>query len=61
MANLMNYRNNKHHGLYEGLGHKVKDLAKLAGTITGIYDTGKAVYSVASIAAPYVLPLLGAL
>ena len=64
MANLMNYTNNKHHGLSEGLGHKIKDLAKLAGTVKGIYDTGKTIYSIASAAAPYVemaLPLLGVL
>jgi hypothetical protein len=50
---------NKHHGLSQGLGHKIKDIAKLAGTVKGIYDTSKAVYSIASVAAPYVLPLLG--
>jgi hypothetical protein len=57
----MNYRNNKHHSISQGLGHKIKDLAKLAATVKGIYDTGKTVYSIASAAAPYVSPLLGTL
>ena len=61
MAHLMNYRNNKHHSISQGLGHKIKDLAKLAATVKGIYDTGKTVYSIASAAAPYVSPLLGTL
>jgi hypothetical protein len=61
MGNLMNYRHDKHHSLALGIGHKIKDLAKLAGTVKGIYDTSRAVYSIASAAAPYVLPLLGAL
>ena len=46
---------------YQGLGQKVKDIAKLAGTVKSIYDTGKAVYSIAQVAAPYIIPLLGAL
>ena len=61
MGNLMNYRNNKHYGLSSGIGHKIKDIAKFAGTVKSIYDTGRTVYSIASAAAPYVLPLLGAL
>jgi hypothetical protein len=61
MANLQNYRNNKHHGISQGLGQKVKDIAKLAGTVKSIYDTGKAVYSIAQVAAPYIIPLLVAL
>ena len=56
---IHNYRMHKHHGLSQGLGHKIKDIAKLAGTVKGIYDTGRTVYSIASAAAPYVLPLLG--
>jgi hypothetical protein len=59
MALMHNYRMNKHHGLSQGLGHKIKDIAKLAVTVKGIYDTSKAVYSIASAAAPYVLPLSG--
>ena len=49
---MHNYRMNKHHGLSQGLGHKIKHKAKLAGTVKGIYDTSKAVYSIASAAAP---------
>jgi len=36
MAMMHNYRMNKHHGLSQGLGHKIKDIAKLAGTVKGI-------------------------
>ena len=61
MANLQNFRNNKHHGLSQGLGQKIKNIAELAGTVKGIYDTSKAVYSLGQMAAPYILPLLGAL
>ena len=56
---MHNYRMNKHHGLSQGLGHKMKDIAKLAGTVKGIYDTGGTVYSIASAAAPVALPSLG--
>jgi hypothetical protein len=61
MANLQNYRNNKHHGLSQGLGLKIQNIAKLAGTVKSIYDTGRAVYSIGQMAAPYILPLLGVL
>ena len=59
MANLQNYRNNKHH--VQGLGQKIKNIAEVAGTVKGIYETGKAVYSLGQMAAPYIIPLLGAL
>ena len=61
MGNLMNYRNNKHHGLSQGLGQKIRNIAEMAGTVKGIYDTSKAVYAIGQAAAPYLLPLLGVL
>jgi hypothetical protein len=61
MGNLMNYRNDKHHAFSQGLGHKIQNIAKFAGAVKSIYDTGKTVYSIAHVAAPYVMPLLGAL
>ena len=61
MANLLNYRNNTHHGMSGGLGQKIQNIAKLAGTVKGIYDTGRAVYSIGQAVAPYIVPLLGAL
>ena len=64
MGNLMNYRDNKHHGLSQGFGYKVKNIAKLAGTVKGIYDTAKTIYTIGTTIAPYVesaLPLLGLL
>ena len=57
----MNYRNNNHHALSHGLGHKIKNIAKFAGAVKSIYDTGRTIYSIAQVAAPYVIPLLGAL
>ena len=57
----MNYRSNQHHGLSQGIGQKIQNIAKLAGTVKSIYETGRAVYSIAQMAAPYVIPLLGAL
>ena len=57
----MNHRNNKHHGLSQGLGQKIRNIAELAGTVKGIYDTSKAVYAIGQAAAPYLLPLLGVL
>ena len=44
-----------------GLGQKIQNIAKLAGTVKGIYDTGRAVYSIGQAVAPYIVPLLGAL
>ena len=61
MALMHNYRMNKHNGLSQGLGHKIKNIAKFAGAVKSIYDTGKTVYSIAQVATPYVIPLLGAL
>ena len=64
MGNLMNYKDNKHYGLSQGFGHKVKHVAKLAGTVKGIYDTARTVYTIGQVAAPYVsaaLPFLGVL
>ena len=59
MSNLQNHSKHKHSGFLHGLGQKVQNLAELAGTVKGIYDTGKTVFSLARAASPYVLPLLG--
>lgn len=61
MGNLQNHNKHKHGGFLHGLGQKVKNLAELAGTVKGIYDTGRTVYSLAQAASPYVLPLLAGL
>ena len=57
----MNYRSNQHHNLSQGIGQKIQNIAKLAGTVKSIYDTGKAIYAIGQAAAPYIVPLLGAL
>ena len=38
---------------------KVKSIASLVGTVKGIYDTGKTLYSAAQAAAPYVEMVAG--
>ncbi len=38
----------------EGFGQKVKKKASVVGTIKGMYDTGKAIYSGMQVAAPYI-------
>jgi len=53
MANLQNFRNNQRPNWIEGLGQKVKQAAELAGTVKGIYDVGKTIYSGFVAAAPY--------
>ena len=53
MANLQNFRNNSHVGLLEHVGQKVQNAAEIAGTIKGIWDVSKMVYSGFQVAAPY--------
>ena len=42
-----------------GFAQKVKNVASLVGTVKGIYDTGKTIYSAAQAAAPYVEMVAG--
>ena len=37
----------------EGFGQKVKNIVEAVGTIKGIYDTGRTIYTAAQAAAPY--------
>ncbi len=53
MANLQNFRNNRHVGLLDNVGQKVKNVAEIAGTVKGIWDVGKMVYSGFQVALPY--------
>jgi len=61
MANLQNYRRNHHVNFLTGVGEKVKNLVEFGAGLKGAYDTAKTVYSLGQAAAPYILPLLGAL
>jgi hypothetical protein len=61
MANLQNHITNKHVNYMSGIGQKVKHLAELGAKVKGAYDTAKTIYSLAQVAAPYVMPLLGAI
>jgi len=38
----------------ESFGQKVKNIAEVVGTIKGMYDTGKMIYSGIQTAAPYI-------
>ena len=42
-----------------GFAQKVQNIASLVGTVKGIYDTGKTIYSAAQAAAPYVEMVAG--
>ena len=59
MANLQNYSKNRHVNYLSGIGQKVKHLAEFGAKVKGAYDTAKTIYSLAQVAAPYVMPLLG--
>ena len=61
MANLQNYQKRHHVNFLTGVGEKVKHLVQLGAGLKGAYDTAKTVYSLGQAAAPYILPLLGAL
>ena len=52
MANLQNFRHSSHVGLLENVGQKVKNAAERAGTVKGIWDVGKMIYSGFQVAAP---------
>ena len=54
MAHLQNFRHYKHVNILENVGEKVKHAAELAGTVKGIWDVGKMVYSGFQVAAPYI-------
>ncbi len=53
MANLQNFRNNRHVGLLENVGQKVKNAVEIAGAVKGVWDVGKMGYSGFQVAAPY--------
>jgi hypothetical protein len=53
MANLQNFRNNQRPDWITGLGQKVKQAAEFAGSVKGIYEVGRTVYSGFVAAAPY--------
>ena len=53
MANLQNFRNNRHAGLLENVGQKVKNVAEIAGAVKGAWDVGKIIYGGFQVALPY--------
>lgn len=50
--------NTSHHSLMSGIGNKVKQVAEIAGTLKGLYDTGKIIYQAVS---PFVGPVVAGL
>ena len=53
MANLQNFRNNQRPDWITGLGQKVKQAAVFVGSVKGMYEVGRTVYSGFVAAAPY--------
>ena len=54
MANLQNFRNNRHVGLLENVGQKVKNAAEIAGAVKGVWDVGRMIYGGFQVAAPWI-------
>ena len=54
MANLQNFRHQKHVGLLDSVGEKVKHAAELAGVVKGVWDLGRGIYTGFQVAAPYI-------
>lgn len=52
MAYTKSYNTTANH--LEGFGQKVKNVAGMVGTIKGIFDAGKTIYSAVQTAAPYI-------
>ena len=53
MANLQNFKINRHVGLLENVGQKVKNAAEIAGAVKGAWNVDKIIYSGFQAAAPY--------
>ena len=59
MAHLHNIpRNIRNPTMLESIGQKVQQGAEIVGTLKGIYDAGKMIYSGARIVAPMAMALL---
>ena len=58
MASLHNFHKNKHPGFFEGIGNKIKFGAEVAGSLKGIFDIGKSLYSAVSNIAPIAAALI---
>jgi hypothetical protein len=57
MAYLQQYQQQKQ-SWFHSLGGKVKNAAEIAGTVKGIFDLGKTIYSGVRAVAPVVAALL---
>jgi len=54
MANLQNFRRPQDTTLLTHVGQKVKQAAEIAGTVKGIWDIGRSIYTGFQVAAPYI-------
>ena len=55
---------NKHHNkptCWQNVGNKFKTAAHVAGTVKGVIDAGRTIYSGVSAAAPYITPIIAGL
>ena len=54
MAQLHNLHKHQRPSLLSSIGQKVKTGLEIAGTVKGIYDLGKSIYSAYRVAAPLI-------
>jgi len=58
MAHLHNLRSNHKTSFLSDIGNKVKHFAEFAGTVKGIYDTGKMIYNGVRAIGPTIAPIV---
>ena len=44
--------------IFQGIGQKVRHLPEVVGTLNGLYDVGKTIYTAGKAIAPYAAMLL---
>ena len=54
MAHLHNMHRKHSQGFWSSVGEKVKHAAEIAGTVKGLYDTGRMLYNAAQYIGPAV-------
>ena len=57
----MAHKQNKQGSQLEAIGHKVRTVAEIAGTMKGAWELGSAMYSGIRAAAPIVGPILASM
>ena len=57
MASLHNFRHRQKPTWLEGVGNKIKNVAEIIGSVKGIYDVGRGLYTAAQAATPFLAML----